>query len=72
MFELGKGDETIKLRQKHVIGYIDREGSLPFKIVEYVFFSHKDLWENASLIQLSPANPVPAGNRNRPHQLWRC
>ena len=59
VYDIGKAEEPVRSTGKHVVVYVDRENTLPFKIVEYVFYSHKALWENSELIHLSPGEEIP-------------
>lgn len=59
IYELGPGASVLKAGEKHLIGYSDLEGSLPFKVVEYVFYSNKSLYQNAELIQIRADAAIP-------------
>jgi hypothetical protein len=41
---------------KPLIGYLDLEGNLPFKFLEFYFYARNELWPNFELVNLENAN----------------
>ncbi|HFD11030.1 MAG TPA: hypothetical protein ENJ32_00965 [Crenotrichaceae bacterium] len=46
---------------KQVIGFLDLKGNLPFHLIEFYFYSRRQLSKNFELIRLENRNAIPAG-----------
>jgi hypothetical protein len=45
--------------QVPVVGYIDKSGSLPFRLIEYFFFEQAELWSQFDVIELPNEGDIP-------------
>ncbi len=60
IFSIGPAAPAIAPPSKRLIGYRDLSGSLPFEVLERVFYTHHDLWKTFEIILLRQEDVVPA------------
>jgi hypothetical protein len=51
--------DKVNATEKQLVGYIDLEGNLPFGLMEYYFYFHKELTANFELIEIENTNHIP-------------
>lgn len=51
--------QKVSPAQKQLVGYIDLKSNLPFRLMEYYFYFHKQLTSNFELIDIQDLNNIP-------------